>query len=155
VVMQNRGAYFSLDPAHPNRLEPGKRPLHTLIASLAFRGDRLWQVMGCMGADGQPQIHLQAYTAMIDFGLDVQQAMEAPRWLSGRFGLLEPRDLLNLEGRFPPTTGAELARRGHTVNQWGPWNERAGHAHGITIDPATGARHGGCDPRSDGVALGY
>jgi gamma-glutamyltranspeptidase len=155
VVMQNRGAYFSLDPTHPNRLEPGKRPLHTLIASLAFRGDRLWQVMGCMGADGQPQIHLQAYTAMIDFGLDVQQAMEAPRWLSGRFGLLEPRDLLNLEGRVPPATGAELARRGHTVNQWGPWNERAGHAHGITIDPATGARHGGCDPRSDGVALGY
>jgi gamma-glutamyltranspeptidase len=155
VVMQNRGAYFSLDPTHPNRLEPGKRPLHTLIASLAFRGDRLWQVMGCMGADGQPQIHLQAYTAIIDFGLDVQQAMEAPRWLSGRFGLLEPRDLLNLEGRVPPATGAELARRGHTVNQWGPWNERAGHAHGITIDPATGARHGGCDPRSDGVALGY
>src|SRR5262245_40493339 len=155
VVMQNRGAYFSLDPTHPNRLEPGKRPLHTLIASLAFRGDRPWQVMGCMGADGQPQIHLQAYTAMIDFGLDVQQAMEAPRWLSGRFGLLEPRDLLNLEGRFPSATGAELARRGHTVNQWGPWNERAGHAHGITIDPVTGARHGGCDPRSDGVALGY
>jgi gamma-glutamyltranspeptidase len=155
VVMQNRGAYFSLDPAHPNRLEPGKRPLHTLIASLAFRGDRLWQVMGCMGADGQPQIHLQAYTAMIDFGVDVQQAMEAPRWLSGRFGLLEPRDLLNLEGRVPAATGAELTRRGHTVNQWGPWNERAGHAHGITIDPATGARHGGCDPRSDGVALGH
>ena len=63
VVLQNRGAYFSLDPAHPNRLEPGKRPLHTLIASLAFRDDRLWQVLGCMGADGQPQIHLQAYTA--------------------------------------------------------------------------------------------
>ena len=62
VVLQNRGAYFSLDPAHPNRLEPGKRPLHTLIASLAFKGDRLWQVLGCMGADGQPQIHLQAYT---------------------------------------------------------------------------------------------
>ena len=100
VVLQNRGAYFSLDPAHPNRLEPGKRPLHTLIASLAFRGDRLWQVLGCMGADGQPQIHLQAYTAMIDWGLDVQEAVDAPRWLSGRFALGEPRDLLNLEGRF-------------------------------------------------------
>src|SRR5262245_45101098 len=101
VVLQNRSAYFSLDPAHPNRLEPGKRPLHTLIASLAFKGDRLWQVLGCMGADGQPQIHLQAYTAMIDFGLDVQEALEAPRWLSGRFALGEPRDLLNMEGRFP------------------------------------------------------
>ncbi|HKZ05242.1 MAG TPA: gamma-glutamyltransferase [Methylomirabilota bacterium] len=155
VVMQNRGAYFSLDPAHPNRVEPGKRPLHTLIASMAFRDDRLWAVLGCMGADGQPQIHLQAYTAMIDFGLDIQQAVEAPRWLSGRFGLLEPRDLLNLEGRFPEATAAELVRRGHTVNRWGPWNERAGHAHGITVDAATGVRRGGADPRSDGAAMGY
>ncbi|MBA4355663.1 MAG: gamma-glutamyltransferase, partial [Novosphingobium sp.] len=99
IVLQNRGAYFSLDPAHHNKLEPGKRPLHTLIASLAFRDDKLWQVFGCMGADGQPQIQLQAYVAMIDFGLNVQQAIESPRWLSGRFVLGEPRDLLNVEGR--------------------------------------------------------
>jgi gamma-glutamyltranspeptidase len=155
VVLQNRGAYFSLDPGHPNRLEPGKRPLHTLIASLAFRGDRLWQVLGCMGADGQPQIHLQAYTALIDWGLDVQQTVEAPRWLSGRFALREPRDLLHLEGRFPPGTIEGLERRGHVVNRWEAWNERAGHAHGITIDPETGARIGGADPRSDGAAIGY
>jgi gamma-glutamyltranspeptidase len=155
IVLQNRGAYFSLDPTHPNRLEPGKRPLHTLIASLAFRGDRLWQVFGCMGADGQPQIHLQAYTAMIDFGLDAQRAVSDPRWLSGRFGLGEPRDLLNMEGRFPERTFAELARRGHVINRWEAWNERAGHAHGITLDPETGERLGACDPRSDGAALGY
>jgi len=155
VLLQNRAAYFSLDPAHPNRLEPGKRPLHTLIASLAFRGDDLWQIVGCMGADGQPQIHLQAYTAMIDFGLDIQQAVEAPRWLSGRFGLGEPRDLLNMEGRFPASTMTELERRGHVVNRWEAWNERAGHCNGITIDPATGTRLGGADPRSDGAAIGY
>ncbi len=155
VVLQNRGAYFSLDAAHPNRLEPGKRPLHTLIASLAFKDGRLWQVFGCMGADGQPQIHLQAYTAMIDFGLDIQRAVEAPRWLAGRFGLGDARELLNLEGRFAPSTIEELARRGHTINRWEAWNELAGHAHGITIDPASGARIGGADPRSDGAALGY
>jgi gamma-glutamyltranspeptidase/glutathione hydrolase len=155
VVLQNRGAYFSLDPAHPNRLEPGKRPLHTLVASLAFRDDRLWQVLGCMGADGQPQIHLQAYTAMIDFGLDVQQAVEAPRWLSGRFSLGEPRDLLNMEGRFPAHTFAALEARGHLINRWGAWNERAGHAHGITVDPGSGVLMGGSDPRSDGAAIGY
>jgi gamma-glutamyltranspeptidase len=155
VVLQNRGAYFSLDPTHPNRLEPGKRPLHTLVASLAFRNDRLWQVLGCMGADGQPQIHLQAYTAMIDFGLDIQQAVESPRWLSGRFALGEPRDLLNMEGRFPEHTFAELARRGHLINRWEAWNERAGHAHGITLDPDTGGLCGGSDPRSDGAAIGY
>ena len=155
VVLQNRSAYFTLDPAHPNRLEPRKRPLHTLIASLAFRDDRLWQVFGCMGADGQPQIHLQAYVATIDFGLDIQQAIEMPRWLSGRFSLFEPRDLLNVEGRFPAATLAELERRGHVLNRWGAWNELAGHAHGVMIDPASGLRLGGCDPRSDGAAIGY
>src|SRR5258705_9309365 len=86
VVLQNRSAYFSLDAAHPNRVEPGKTPLHTLIASLAFRDDRLWAVLGCMGADGQPQIHMQVYSAMIDHGLDIQQALDMPRFLSGRFG---------------------------------------------------------------------
>ena len=155
VVLQNRGAYFSLHPAHPNRLEPGKRPLHTLIASLAFKDGRLWQVVGCMGADGQPQIHLQVYTALIDFGLDIQQAVEAPRWLAGRFALGDAREVLNMEGRFAPTTVAELARRGHEINRWEAWNELAGHAHGITIDPGSGARVGGADPRSDGAAIGY
>jgi gamma-glutamyltranspeptidase/glutathione hydrolase len=60
-----------------------------------------------------------------------------------------------MEGRFPERTFTELARRGHVINRWAPWNERAGHAHGITVDPATGTRQGGCDPRSDGGALGY
>ena len=155
VVLQNRSAYFSLDPAHPNRLEPGKVPLHTLITSLAFKGDALWQVFGCMGADGQPQIHLQAYTAMIDHGLDVQDAVAGPRWLAGRFALGDARDLLNMEARFPEATLLDLERRGHIVHRWPAWSERAGHAHGITIDPATGARIGGADPRSDGAAIGY
>jgi gamma-glutamyltranspeptidase len=155
VVLQNRGAYFSLDPAHPNRLEPGKVPMHTLIASAAFRGDRLWALLGCMGADGQPQIHLQTYVAMIDHGLNIQQALDAPRWLSGRFALGEARDTLHIEGRFPRATIDELERRGHPVDRWGDWNELAGHAHGITIDPGTGVVAGGADPRSDGAALGY
>ena len=155
VVLQNRGAYFSLDPAHPNRLESGKTPLHTLIASMAFRGDRLWSVVGCMGADGQPQIHLQTYVNLIDFGLDIQQALESPRWLSGRFGLGEPRDTLHIEARFPAATIDELERRGHLLDRWGDWNELAGHAHGIVIDPMSGMRYGGSDPRSDGAAIGY
>ncbi len=155
VVLQNRGAYFSLDPRHPNRLEPGKVPLHTLIASIALRDDKLWGLLGCMGADGQPQIHVQAYLAMLDYGCDIQQALDAPRWLSGRFALGEPRDLLNIEARFPKATIDELERRGHQVNRWGDWNELAGHAHGITIDPLTGVRSGGTDPRSDGAAIGY
>jgi gamma-glutamyltranspeptidase/glutathione hydrolase len=155
VVLQNRAAYFTLDPQHPNGIAPGKTPLHTLMASLAFRDDRLWAVLGCMGADGQPQIQLQAYVGLIDHGLDIQAAVEAPRWLSGRFVLGEPRDTLHLENRFPETTLQELARRGHVIDRWGAWNELAGHAHGITIDPASGVRAGGADPRSDGAAIGW
>ena len=155
VVLQNRGAYFSLDPDHPNCLAPGKIPLHTLIASMAKRDGKLWSVLGCMGADGQPQIQLQLYSAMIDHGLDIQQAIEMPRFLSGRFALGEARDTLHLEGRMPPATIAELERRGHIVDRWEDWNEMAGHAHGITVDPRSGVFCGGSDPRSDGAAIGY
>ena len=155
VVLQNRAAYFSLDPASPNRLQPGKIPLHTLIASLAFRDDKLWGVIGCMGADGQPQIHLQTYVSLIDYGLDIQEALEAPRFLSGRFALGEPRDTLHIEARFPAATIDALARRGHPIDRWGDWNELAGHAHGILIAPEGNLRAGGADPRSDGAALGY
>ena len=101
VVLQNRAAYFSLDPKSPNKVEPGKTPLHTLIASLGFRNDRLWSVLGCMGADGQPQIHMQAYVAMIDHGLDIQQALDMPRFLSGRFGLLRGARHLAHRRSFP------------------------------------------------------
>jgi gamma-glutamyltranspeptidase len=154
VILQNRGAYFSLDPQHPNCLAPGKIPLHTLIASAAKRDGRLWSVLGCMGADGQPQIQLQAYSAMIDFGLGIQDALEMPRFLSGRFGLDEARDTLHVESRLPSATIDELARRGHLIDRWGPWSEMAGHAHGILIDPS-GTLSGGADPRSDGAAIGY
>ena len=155
VVLQNRGAYFSLDQSHPNRLEPVKIPLHTLIASMAKRNGKLWSVLGCMGADGQPQIQLQLYSAMIDFDLDIQEAIEMPRFLSGRFGLGEARDTLHIEGRFPAGTIGALERRGHIINRWEPWNEMAGHAHGITIEPRDRTLSGGSDPRSDGAAIGY
>lgn len=155
IVLQNRGAYFSLDPAHPNVLQPGKIPLHTLIASIGKRDGRLWSVFGCMGADGQPQIQLQAYLGLIDHGLDIQQVVEMPRFLSGRFALGEARDTLHIEARFPPDTIDALERRGHIVDRWGAWNELAGHAHGIVVDPQTGVRWGGADPRSDGAAIGY
>jgi gamma-glutamyltranspeptidase/glutathione hydrolase len=155
VILQNRSAYFSLDPQHPNCVAPGKIPLHTLIASIGKRDGKLWSVLGCMGADGQPQIQLQVYLAMIDFGLGIQDALEMPRFLSGRFGLDEARDTLHVESRLPAATIAELARRGHILDRWGPWNEMAGHAHGIVVDPASGILMGGADPRSDGAAIGY
>jgi len=155
VLLQNRGAYFNLDPAHPNRLEPGKVPLHTLITSVAMRDDQFWGVLGCMGADGQPQIQLQCYLAMLDYGLDIQEAVEMPRFISGRFAIGEARDTLHLEAGYPPQTFHGLEERGHVLDRWTNWNELAGHAHGIFVDQQTGIRMGGCDPRSDGAAIGY
>jgi hypothetical protein len=155
VLLQNRSAYFSLNPAHPNALAPGKIPMHTLIASMGFKNHKLWSVMGCMGADGQPQIQFQTYSAMMDHGLDIQQAVQSPRWLSGRFALGEARDTLHVESRLGDRTLAELSARGHVLNRWGAWNELAGHAHGITLDVQTGQLIGGADPRSDGAACGY
>jgi gamma-glutamyltranspeptidase/glutathione hydrolase len=155
IMLQNRGAYFSLDPAHPNRLEPGKVPMHTLIASMGVRAGKLWSVLGCMGADGQPQIQMQAYVGLIDHGRDIQEVLDAPRFLSGRFALGEPRDTLHIEGRFAGDVLSDLERRGHLLDRWADWNEFAGHAHGILIDRATGLLHGGADPRSDGAAVGY
>jgi len=154
VVLQNRGAYFSLNPDHPNRLEPGKVPLHTLMATAAMRGDRFWGLLGCMGGDGQPQMLLQCYLAMIDFGLDVQAAVEMPRFVSGRLALGEARDTLHVEARFPVESISELEKWGHILDRWGDWNESAGHAHGIFIDPRHGSLVGGADPRSDGAAVG-
>ncbi len=155
IVLQNRGAYFSLDPAHPNSLEPGKRPLHTLIASLAFRGDKLWQVFGCMGADGQPQIQLQAYVAMIDFGLNVQQAIEAPRW-SHTPGT-PPRDklpeALSLEEGFSPEVISALKEKGHKIEVVGRWSFGASQV--IVRDPVAGTWMGGADPRREGYAIGW
>ena len=155
VLLQNRSAYFSLQAGHPNVLAPGKIPLHTLIASMGFRHNKLWSVMGCMGADGQPQIQFQAYSNMLDHGMDIQQAVEAPRWLSGRFGLGEARDTLHVESRLGAKTLDALAAKGHVLNRWGPWNELAGHAHGITLEGPQQTRFGGSDPRSDGAAIGY
>jgi gamma-glutamyltranspeptidase len=155
ILLQNRGAYFSLDPAHPNCLEPGKIPLHTLIASMAKREGKLWCVLGCMGADGQPQIQVQSYIGLIDYDLNIQEALEMPRFLSGRFALGEARDTLHMEGRFREHTIKELERRGHVVDRWGEWSEFAGHAHGIVVDLENGGLAGGSDPRSDGAAIGY
>ncbi|WP_430649650.1 gamma-glutamyltransferase [Bradyrhizobium retamae] len=85
----------------------------------------------------------------------IQEAIEMPRFLSGRFALVEARDTLHIEGRFPTDTIDALAQRGHTINRWDAGNEMAGHAHGITIDRRNGVPSGGSDPRSDGAAIGY
>lgn len=155
ILLQNRGAYFSLNPAHANCLQPHKRTFHTLMASMSFRGDQLFMVFGTSGADGQPQTHVQVMTGVFDFGLDIQSAIEAPRWLSGRYLVNQPEGFLTMEGRFSPKVVEELRRRGHQLNLTDSWSQVMGCAHGIIVNPENGLRMGGSDPRSDGAAIGY
>ena len=97
--MQNRGAFFALDEKHPNHLQPGKRTFHTLIPGLLARDGKPYLAFGSMGGEGQPQSHAALATRIIDFGYDVQQAIEAPRWLMGRTWGTRSRNM-SLEGRI-------------------------------------------------------
>ena len=153
ILLQNRGIAFSLDPAHPNALAPGKRPFHTLNPAMAMRGDRPELIYGAMGGEGQPQTQAAILTRVLDLGMDVQAAIDAPRWVYGRtWG--EPTAKLSLEARVPPRVIEGLAERGHDVQVVDAWDERMGHAQAIWIDPLTGTRFGGADPRGDGLAAG-
>ncbi len=152
IVLQNRGAYFSLDPTAANALAPAKRTLHTLIPSMALRDGRPAMVFGTMGGDGQPQFHLQVYTAVARFGLSIQEAIEMPRWVHGAAnGTVS----LRMESRFPPETLQALRQRGHPVEELGAWETGMGYAQGITFDPSTGVMQGGADPRAESLAAAW
>lgn len=152
VLLQNRGAFFSLDPAHPNALAPRKRPGHTLIPSMYLRDGRPRLVYGTMGGEGQPQTQAALVTRVIDRHLSVQAAVEAPRWLFGRTWGEAARGL-RLEARFDPNVASSLARRGHDVRTVDQWSDLMGHAQMIALgaDGLTAAS----DPRADGSAAGF
>lgn len=154
VLLQNRGCYFSLDPAHVNRLEPGKRTFHTLNPAMLLREGRPYLVYGTMGGEGQPQTQAAIVTRVVDFGLSPQDAVNAPRWLHGRTWGAASNDL-RMEGRIGPDVAGELRRRGHPVKVVEAFTDIMGHAGAILVDPATGVRHGATDPRGDGQAAGY
>lgn len=153
IIPQNRGSFFSLDERHPNRLEPRKRTFHTLIPAMLLRDGEPWLVYGTMGGEGQPQTHAALVTRLVDFGHDVQQAIEAPRWLMGRTWGAESQDLW-LEGRVPDEVARELERRGQPVKMLTDWNDNMGHAQAIRIHRDRGLLEGGADPRGDGWAAG-
>lgn len=154
-VLQNRGAHFSLDPNSPNSLAPHKRTLHTLMPAMAFRDGRPWLVFGSMGGTGQAQTQLQLLTNIIDFGLNVQQAIEAPRWVKGATLAGQFNDDLRIENRLPVTTQQALTAMGYRLARLGAWSDRTGQAHAILIDQAERVLHGAADPRSEGLAAGW
>ena len=156
VVLQNRGKYFSLDPESPNRLLPRKRTFHTLIAGMLLDGGRPRLVYGTMGGEGQPQTQTAMVTRIIDYGFSVQEAIEAPRWLQGRFlDVRQAPTQLHLEGRIPDAVVRELRHLGHKVSMTTDYSDLMGHAGAIAIDPSTAVLYGGADPRGDGAAIGF
>jgi oxamate amidohydrolase len=154
IILQNRGAFFALDEKHPNHLQPGKRTFHTLIPALLVRDGQPYLAFGSMGGEGQPQSQAALVTRIVDFGYDVQQAIEAPRWLMGRTWGTRTRNM-SLEGRISDEVVRELKRRGQPVQMVSDWNDNLGHASAIRVDREQGLFEGGADPRGDGAALGY
>jgi gamma-glutamyltranspeptidase/glutathione hydrolase len=144
IVLHDRGAGFRLDPGHPDRIAPGKRPMHTLVPAMVLKDGKPWLSFGVMGGDMQPQGHVQVLANIIDFGMNVQEAGEAPRFRHMAQGVA-------LESAVSAAAREGLTRRGHTVIQR---RGAFGGFQGILIDPATGVLMAGSDPRKDGLAIG-
>jgi len=150
--LQNRGSGFSLDPRHPNRLEPRKRPYHTIMPGLLTReaDGSLYGPFGVMGGFMQPQGHLQVVVAMALDGLDPQAALDRPRFHLPEGTAASP---LDLESDVPEATADELARRGHAVRRVPGWGRLLfGRGQAIRRDP-DGVLWGGSDPRAEGCAM--
>lgn len=153
VLLQNRGSFFSLDPQHPNVLEPGKRSFHTLMPGMIAREGRPYALIGTQGGEGQPQTQLSLMTGLLDYGCTIQEAIALPRWVYGRtWG--EDSDKLRLENRGFEAEAARLAAWGHEVELFGPWDGMMGQAQGIVRDDR-GILSGAADPRGDGLAIGW
>jgi gamma-glutamyltranspeptidase/glutathione hydrolase len=157
-ALQNRGNLFALDDKHLNRLEPHKRPFHTIIPAMVTKDDQPYLVFGVMGGDFQAQGHVQVLINMIDFGMNVQEAGEAPRiehvgspTPTGKPG--DPKGgRINAERGIPTAVLRDLERRGHQVSVD---VTNGGGYQAILIDPRTGMLHGGSEARKDGCAAGY
>jgi gamma-glutamyltranspeptidase/glutathione hydrolase len=163
ILLNNRMTYWHLDADHPDCLQPGKRVRHTMNPVMVFKQEngkrRLILVCGTPGADTQVQTNLQVITHVLDFGMTVAEAVEAPRWRHTQNPTESTvphicNDELILEGRFPKQTRSGLASRGHALNITGDW-EATGSEMMIQIDPESGALFGAADPRRDGYAIGW
>ena len=145
VMLHNRGSGFVIDPEHPNTIAPGKRPMHTIIPAMAMRDGKCAMSFGVMGADYQPMGHTHIVTNMIDYGMDIQQAIDNPR-------MFYEGETSVVENGTPQATIDGLTARGHTVQRRVlPW----GGGQAIQIDWDKGVLIGGSDPRKDGCAIGY
>ena len=157
-ILNCRGDYYSLVPGHANALEPGKRPRSTLQGTLVLKEGKPFLITGSPGADDQCMRTIQTFLNIVDFGMNAQQAIEAPRWTTRGFPAspfphtMYPGDL-SLEGRIPDSVRAELAKRGHKVAMRGPWSMNASAA--VMVDWETGTLSAAADPRTTALGLAW
>ncbi len=145
VLLQNRGAGFNLDPDHPNCIAPGKRPLHTIIPGMSMADGRVHHSFGVMGGDFQPMGHAQVLMNMLDFGMDAQEALDAPRVFAGM-------GAVGIERSLPLEVRNGLEARGHRLTEMAvPF----GGGQIVSIDWAHGTLTAASEPRKDGCALAY
>ncbi len=153
VFLQNRGANFVLEPGHPNALAGGKRPYHTIIPGMLLKNGAFYGTFGVMGGFMQPQGHFQVVNAMIDDGINPQEALDRPRWCLDA-GTSD--SVLLLEEGIPVKTMAALAAKGHRVQPVaGQMRGTFGSGQIILRDTQTGVLFGGSDPRKDGQVAAY
>jgi gamma-glutamyltranspeptidase/glutathione hydrolase len=145
VTLQNRGAGFVIQEGHFNCIAPGKRPMHTIIPAMVYRGAEPLLSYGVMGGHYQPTGHSYVLSNWLDFGMDLQEALDAPRFLPGD-------GVLSVERPVPESTREALRRLGHTVVES---DVPMGGGQMIYIDSEAGVLQAGSDPRKDGCALGY
>ncbi|MCE7527143.1 gamma-glutamyltransferase [Polynucleobacter sp. IMCC 30228] len=153
MIWHNRGASFSLDPKSLNRLEPGKRPFHTLNPGMYMKNGKPNILYGTQGADGQPQTLAAVLTRLIDYKMDPLTALAKPRFLLGKT-FSDTRDSLKLEQDAGDAVFVELGKRGHEMSVITAQSPLAGHPGAIVIDQQAKQISGAHDPRSDGRALG-
>ncbi len=147
-VLHNRGALFVMDPASPNALAGHKRPLHTIIPGFAQKGD-VRMAFGIMGGWNQSQAHAQFIANLADFKMNIQSAVEAPRFVKYTF---KGCDVL-MENRFSQKTRDELTAKGHQVEVQPPFADAVGGGQAVLRDFAAGVNYGASDPRKDGEAI--
>jgi gamma-glutamyltranspeptidase/glutathione hydrolase len=171
ILLNNRMTYWHLDPDHVDCLQPGKRVRHTMNPVMVFHrptagngssssNRSLTYVLGTPGADCQVQSNMQVITNLIDHGMTLQEAVEAPRWKDVQDGTESTlphttENRLLMEGRFDVNAVRRLRSMGHPVHVLGEWDGVTGREMALHIDPNTGAIHGAADPRYDGYAIGY
>jgi gamma-glutamyltranspeptidase/glutathione hydrolase len=147
-ALQNRGALFSLDAASPNVLAGRKRPLHTIIPGFMTRG-REQVAFGIMGGFNQAQAHAQFVSNVVDFGMNIQAALEAPRFTKGTFAGCD----LQIEDRTPADARKALESRGHKVEVRRGFSDAMGGGQATRRDFSSGVNYGASDPRKDGAAI--